>query len=213
MTESLPEPSAPELSLPEPSLPEPAEAERIEGRASAAPSVADQVNGWAKKVLIGVGGVALVIIAYFILAAFLPRWWAGHIGSLVDGSFTRGTSAGLLYGAAGTAITLVLLILAGLALATHRRVAAAVLAGIGVLASIPNLLTLSVVAGTSNSAHAGERIFDVEAPAFRGATLLGVLLGFLIGAAIGFFIYRYRSRGRRLAEAQAALDAQQTPPD
>lgn len=211
MTEPLPDPNLPDPNLPDPVQPEPEQpvVQPEQALPSAGPSFADKAALLGKRALIWLGGIAVVVVAYLILAAFLPRWWAGHIGSLVDGSFTRGTSAGLLYGAGGTAITLVLLMLAGVALAARRSTVAIVLAVLGVAVSVPNLLTLSVVAGTSNSAHAGERIFDVEAPAFRGATLVGVLVGIVIGALIGFFIHRYRSRGRRLTEAQASLAAQQ----
>ncbi len=175
--------------------------------AAAEPGLADRASQWLRTGLIWLAGIVLLVIVYFILAAFLPRWWANHIGANVDGSFTRGTTTGLLFGAVGTALTLVLLGLAALALHSRRNVLAGILAVLGVAASIPNLLTLSVVAGTGNAAHAGERIFDVEAPAFRGASLIGVIVGFVIGALIGFFIYRYRSRGRRLADAQAQLAA------
>lgn len=173
----------------------------------AEPGLGDRVGGWLRTGLIWLAGLVLLVIAYFILAAFLPRWWANRVGSNVNGSFTHGTLSGLLFGAGGTALTLVLLGLAALALHGRRNVLAGVLAVLGVVASLPNLLTLSVVVGTSNAAHAGERIFDVEAPAFRGATLIGVIVGALIAALVGFLIYRYRSRGRRLAEAQAQLAA------
>ena len=50
---------------------------------------------WAKKA-IGIAVMAVVlVIAYFILAAFLPRWWAQRIASLANGSFSAGIAWGL----------------------------------------------------------------------------------------------------------------------
>ena len=40
----------------------------------------------------------VLVIAYFILAAFLPRWWAQRIASLANGSFSAGIAWGLLFG-------------------------------------------------------------------------------------------------------------------
>ncbi|MEZ5209668.1 MULTISPECIES: hypothetical protein [unclassified Gordonia (in: high G+C Gram-positive bacteria)] len=155
-------------------------------------------------------GIALAVLValYFILAAFLPRWWAGRIGDAVDGSFARGTSTGLLIGAFGMALTLIFLGLAGLSLVKRSKIPAIIFAVLGLLAAIPNLLTLSVVVGDSNAAHAGERIFDVQAPAFRAASVWVVIIGAVIGLVVCFYLVRYVRRGEQLAEARAALDAQ-----
>jgi len=55
---------------------------------------------------------------------------------------------------------------------------------IAAVLAAPNWLTLSVVAGNSNAAHAGERIFDVYAPGFRWATLIGVGVGALMAVLL-----------------------------
>ena len=52
-------------------------------------------------------------------------------------------------------------------------------------------MTLGIVLGTGNAAHAGERILDVEAPAFRGATLAGALIAL---GMIGFVAFLMMSR-------------------
>jgi hypothetical protein len=49
------------------------------------------------------------------------------------------------------------------------------------------------VLGRGNAAHAGDRILDVEAPAFRGGTLGGVVLA---GALVGLVGWLFASRGR-----------------
>ncbi|GAC56138.1 hypothetical protein GOHSU_04_00070 [Gordonia hirsuta DSM 44140 = NBRC 16056] len=213
------EQQSPEQQSPEPQNPQPQNLEQQnadlpvtpgpapaqEPSAETRPKLGDRMRDWLRTAVLWFAGVAALVIVYFVLAAFLPRWWANRVGANVDGSFTRGTTSGLLFGILGTALTLVLLGLAALALYQRRKVIAGILAVLGVVASIPNLLTLSVVVGSSKAAHAGERILDVEAPAFRGATLIGVIIGAVLAAVIGFLIYRYRSRGRRLAQAQAEL--------
>jgi hypothetical protein len=61
--------------------------------------------------------------------------------------------------------------------------------------ALPNLLTLGIVVGTGSPAHAGERILDVEAPAFRWATLFG---GVVLAGVIQYLVTSRRRRGRAL---------------
>ncbi|MFT3661702.1 MAG: hypothetical protein QM809_09935 [Gordonia sp. (in: high G+C Gram-positive bacteria)] len=176
------------------------------------PTLADRARD-RMRVLILWGIAAGVLVAlYFILSAFLPRWWAGRVGEFVGDSFVRGTFAGLLLGGVCTAFTLSLFGAAAFALLKHRRVGAILAAAGALVVSIPNLLTLSVVVGTGHAAHAGQRIFDVEAPAFRASTLWGVILGGVIGLVVCYFLWRYHRRGRRLAEAEAALESRESAP-
>ncbi|MFR9753070.1 permease [Nocardia sp. 004] len=136
---------------------------------------------WRVRIIGGVAVLAALVISYFVLSAFIPRWWAQRVGATVDGSFTKGIALGLGYGGLCTAITLFLLLFAVL---IWRRAAGRFLAGaavvIAILFTIPNLMTLTIVLGASGAAHAGERILDVDAPAFRGATLAGALMALLL---------------------------------
>ncbi len=61
----------------------------------------------------------------------------------------------------------------------------------GIAIAIPNLMTLSIVLGNNNAAHAGERILDVDAPAFRGASLVGAI------AAVAILLIAVALIGRR----------------
>ncbi|EOM76164.1 hypothetical protein [Rhodococcus rhodnii] len=144
------------------------------------------------------GAVVLAVILYFILAAFLPRWWAGVIGRSVDGSFGRGIGTGL---ALGLVCTLAPLVLIGFAVLYHgrlRNLPTLILAVLGVALAVPNLLTLTVVLGGGNGAHAGQRIFDVEAPGFRAASLWGAIIAVVVAIALALFVWRYRRRGSEL---------------
>lgn len=164
--------------------------------------IGDRANTVAKKVVIGLVIAVLVVITYFILEAFLPRWWAGQIGDRVDGSFSRGVGTGLVIGFVCTFVPLLLLVLAFVSRTRLRNVPTIIAAILAIVVAIPNLLTLAVVAGGGNGAHAGERIFDVDAPGFRAASLWGVIAGVVIAVAVGYFIWRYRRRGRQLRETR-----------
>ncbi|MFG1797279.1 permease [Nocardia sp. NPDC049149] len=137
---------------------------------------------WKTWLIGGVAVVAILFVAYFILSAFIPRWWAQRIAEMVNGSFAKGIGWGLAYGGLCTLIPLFLLLFA---VRVWRKRAGRFLAGVAavlaVLVAIPNLMTLTIVLGGSNAAHAGQRILDVDAPAFRGAALVGA-----IAAAVAF---------------------------
>ena len=70
--------------------------------------------------------------------------------------------------------------------------------------ALPNLLTLGIVLGRGNAAHAGDRTLDVEAPGFRGAVLVGAVVAVVA-------LIRVRSRlpgaGRATARGRAATPA------
>ncbi|TQF74235.1 hypothetical protein FK531_06245 [Rhodococcus spelaei] len=169
--------------------------------------------GWAKKAIAGAVLLVVLVITYFVLAAFLPRWWAQQAGSLSSGSFTRGIAWGLLYGVLCTLLPLLLIQLAwrvrGRKFSRAAQIASVVLA---VILALPNLMTLTVVLGNNTAAHAGERILDVDAPGFRGASLVGAIIGVLAFAVLVWLGVAYRRRGRELSRMrdQARATEQQT---
>ncbi|MFM1724261.1 MULTISPECIES: hypothetical protein [Rhodococcus] len=161
---------------------------------------------WARKAIWAAVIVVALIVLYFILAAFLPRWWSQSVGSLSSGSFSRGIMWGLLYGVVCTAVPLLLFYSAWRSRHRKRaRVWVISLLVLGFVVAIPNLLTLSVVLGNSSAAHAGERTFDVDAPGFRGASLWGAIIGALLFAVAVFLDVRYRKRGNELEKLRGDL--------
>lgn len=158
--------------------------------AAPGPAHAGRSRNWKKTLILAGVALVLLIAAYFILNALIPRWWSQRIGDAVHGSLTTGTILGLCIGFACTLVPLFVLTLA-LRPRTHWkwRIAWIVLA---LMLAAPNLCTLSVVAGGGSGAHAGQRTLDVNAPAFRGASLIGVLLGAALYAVLMYFILRRR---------------------
>ena len=151
---------------------------------------------WNRRILWGAVGLALVIVLYLFSAAFLPRWWAQRVGDQVGQSFAGGVWWGLFY---GVVFTLLPLVVARQALRRRWRwqTRIGIVIGALVLAS-PNLMTLGIVWGNGNAAHAGERILDVEAPAFRGATLFGAIGGALAAGTVQYLVISRRHRGNEL---------------
>jgi len=159
---------------------------------------------WLKRVIMFASLGAVLVIVYFILAAFLPRWWAERIGELSDRGFARGIAWGLLFGGLCTLVPLLQVLVA--VLFRHKRggrVIVGIAALLALLFALPNLMTLSIVLGGNSAAHAGQRIMDVEAPGFRGASLVGAIIAALVFVGVVALTMQYRRRGRELAKARA----------
>ncbi|MGB6181242.1 MAG: permease [Rhodococcus sp. (in: high G+C Gram-positive bacteria)] len=163
--------------------------------ATAPSNTSSSANPWKRRAILIGSGVVLLIVAYFVLSAFLPRWWSLRVEELADRTFTRGILWGLLFGIVCTFAPLMLFWgawgvrgkRAGKQLAIGSVILAVVLA-------VPNLLTLTIVLGTSNAAHAGERTLDTSAPGFRGATALGAIIAVVLVALVVFAVTRRRRR-------------------
>jgi hypothetical protein len=170
------------------------------------PSVAPGPN-WSRRIVVGLVAAGALFLIGIAGAAFLPRWWAQRIGDQVQGSITAGTLVGLFYGFVFTLAPLILLWLAFRLLDSWRLRIAALVAAIVVAA--PNLLTLGIVLGSGSGAHAGDRILDVEAPGFRGGTLIGALAAAacLVGA---WYLLASRRRAWRHADS---VSAESTEPE
>jgi hypothetical protein len=143
--------------------------------------------------LLGVGAVVLIVV---LAGAFLPRWWSHRIGSQVDESITKGIVLGLVL---GFVFTFFPLLVAWLGFRSVRSLRGyVVVALLAAVLAAPNLLTLGNVVGAGSGAHAGDRTLDVEAPGFRGATLVGALVAF---ALLAWPWWTLRSRRRRRVRA------------
>jgi hypothetical protein len=147
---------------------------------------------WKKRVI--TGGILLVVlvIAYFVLSAYIPRWWSQRMGRAIDGQISTGVLLGLCFGLIFTIVPLGLLYWAmRRSMRWKTRVFWLALA---LVLAAPNLMTLGVAIGTGSGSHAGQRTMDVDAPMFRGATLIGVLSAILIFVVM---VVLYRRRGPR----------------
>ena len=161
---------------------------------------------WVRRIVLVIVLIGVAYLVYLMSAAFFPRWWAQRVADQVDGSVTRGTTWGLFYGVVFTAVPL--LLLAQVRRGFFSWAWRGIVALVAIALAAPNWLTLSVVAGNSNAAHAGERIMDVDAPGFRAATLIGVIIGAVLVIAFTAATMRLKSRRnevRRLKEERDRL--------
>ncbi|MFD6142638.1 hypothetical protein [Promicromonospora sp. NPDC060271] len=196
-----PEATGPSPTGPTPTGPTPSDPAAAQPAASSAARWRPDWRDLVKRLVGVVAVIVAVWLIYLFLDAFLPRWWAQVIGNAVDGSFTAGAWWGLLIGGV---FTLAPVLLLAQAVLTRRslRVRSGFLA-LAVLLAVPNLLTLGIVLGTSAAAHAGERILDVDGPAFRGGTAWGAVIGGLVALTIVTMGVLYRRRGAQLKELRA----------
>ncbi|MBB5917856.1 glucan phosphoethanolaminetransferase (alkaline phosphatase superfamily) [Nocardia transvalensis] len=169
---------------------------------------------WRNRILAFLAVAVVVVVAYFILAAFIPRWWAQRIATMSGhGSFAKGIWSGLALGFVCTLVPLLLLLFAAL---MWRRRAGRFLAGaaavLAIATAIPNLMTLTIVLGGNTAAHAGERILDVDAPGFRGATLIAAIVAAALFLLLVFVVLRRRYRTRRAAKRPAPAGPVETTP-
>ena len=171
-------------------------------QAPAPPAASPQKPIGHRLLLLG-GILVAAVVIYFIAAATIPRWWAHRIGDQVDGSGTAGVGLGLFYGFVFTFLPLLVL---SFALVRRRswRLRAWFVAG-AILLALPNLFTLGIVLGRGSAAHAGERILDVDAPYFRGATLVGAIVGALAAVGVRFLLDSRRRHKRQEDELRDEL--------
>lgn len=149
-----------------------------------------------RKVLGAVVALVVAVLGWYLGAAVIPRWWAQRVGGLVDGRLTVGTLTGLAVGAACTLVPLLVLWAGVRFRRTWKRALGFVV--VAAITAAPNLFLLGIVLGDGNAAHAGERILDVEGPGFRGASLVGAVLGALAFAAV-LYLATSRNVNRRRA--------------
>jgi hypothetical protein len=158
---------------------------------------------WVNRAVLALVLVALAYIAYALSAAFFPRWWAQRVGDQVGGQLSAGTLWGLFYGFVFTFIPL--LVLAQMRRRFFNWTWRFIVLAVAVVLATPNWLTLAVVLGNSNAAHAGERIFDVEAPGFRNATAIGAAAAFVVTLVLVGASMRLARRRREVKELKGRL--------
>jgi hypothetical protein len=145
---------------------------------------------WRTTLLVGAITLALLVAAHFILGALVPRWWSQRIGTAVNGNSAMGTGLGLFIGFAFTLFPLFVLTFA-LRPRTSWAIRTTCLK-LGLILALPNLCTLGTATGVGSGALAGQRTMDLEAPAFRGASLAGALIAAGVYLA-GVYLFLRRS--------------------
>ena len=168
---------------------------------------------WKHRLLIAVTLLIVLLLVGVVASATVPRWWAHRVGDQVNESITSGVLIGLFYGFVFTLLPIALLAVVLRWRRTWTTVGIAFLAAL--VLALPNLMTLGIVLGRGNAAHAGQRTLDVQAPAFRGATLAGALLAIAFAAVLAHLIVsrrRARVTARHAHDELIASTSYRTPP-
>lgn len=166
---------------------------------------------WPRRAIIALVVIALLIGGYFFATAFLPRWWAQRVADQADKAFRWGVWWGLVY---GFLCTLVPILVARQAIYRQIRWRGKVaILVVALLLAMPNLMTLGIVLGSGNAAHAGQRILDVEAPGFRGATLAGVIAAAVVGVVVEIALHVRRRHRGELQRLRIEQQIRETAPE
>jgi RsiW-degrading membrane proteinase PrsW (M82 family) len=160
----------------------------------------DNALDTAKRIAISIVGL---LVFGLIAAALLPRWWSRQLGNMVGERNSTGVLVGLTFGVVCTLVPLLLLWLAFRGRSKEKKPWWLVV--VAFVVALPNLFTLWLVVGTGDSATAGRRVLDVDAPGVRFGTLIGVVLAVLaFGGILYLVVSRARARkGERAAQEKA----------
>jgi hypothetical protein len=147
-------------------------------------------DSWKFRLALFLGLIALMCVGYAVAVMLVPRWWGQFMGNRIDGRMSVGTAYGLTIGFVFTVIPLFI------ARQAFRRMSwgmRGVVLALATVVSLPNLMTLGIVMGQGNGAHAGERILDVDGPDFRAASAFGAIgAAVVFVAGLGFAVWRSR---------------------
>ena len=148
-------------------------------------------------------GLAVVAIAYLVGAAVVPRWWAQRVSNVIDGRLLFGNLLGFSVGFVFTLMPLLVLYIGWRFKKSWKRALGFIV--VAVVLAAPNLMTLGIVIGSGNAAHAGERILDVDGPGFRGGSLVGAIVSLVVGFGLIWLIGSRRRNKRKAGELAAEL--------
>lgn len=157
-----------------------------------------------RRIVFIVVAIAALAITYLIGAAVVPRWWAQRISNVIDGRLLFGNLLGFSVGFAFTLLPIFVLSLGWRFKKSWKR-GLMFLVG-ALIAGAPNLMTLGIVLGSGNAAHAGERILDVDGPGFRGGSLVGAIAAVVVGLALMWLVGSRRRNKNKASDLKHELE-------
>ncbi len=157
---------------------------------------------WLFRTILGVAAAAALVIIYLIASVTVPLMWANSIRDQVGGQLGNSIPIGMFYGFVFTFVPILV------AWQAHRsnfnkwvRVSLVVL---GVLLLIPNLLTLSVIYGSSQTAADARSIWANSANWFGTWCQIFMLVGVVAAIAVIVLARMWMRRGKKIREIKAA---------
>ncbi|MFQ4149928.1 hypothetical protein AAGW05_14755 [Arthrobacter sp. LAPM80] len=157
---------------------------------------------WLFRTIIGAIAAVVLVVGYLIASVTVPLVWANSIKGQVGGSLGNSIPLGMFYGFTFTFVPI--LILWQARRSTLHRWARISLAAVGVLLSIPNLMTLGVLYGTTQTSTDARSIWANSANWFGTWSQVFMVIGVVCAVAVIVLGRMWLRRGRKIREIKAA---------
>lgn len=158
---------------------------------------------WLFRTILVAIAVVVLVIAYLILSVTVPLTWANSIKSQVGNNMGNAIPLGMFYGFVFSFVPVVVAWQARRkGLNKWVRVALLVLA---LILTVPNLLTLSVLYGTTTSAKNALSIWNTGGANWFGSwSLTFMVIGVLCAIAVIILGRMWIRRGKKIRQIRAA---------
>ncbi|POH72868.1 hypothetical protein [Arthrobacter glacialis] len=157
---------------------------------------------WLLFTIFGVGGAALLVIAFLIASVTVPLVWANSIRDQVGSQLQNSIPLGMFYGFIFTFFP-VLLVWQARRPKLNKWVRISLLA-VGLLLTLPNLLTLAVLYGDTGTAADARATWATGANWFGTWSQLFMVIGVVSGVAVIVLGRMLLRRGKSIREFKAA---------
>jgi len=158
---------------------------------------------WLRRTIVGVAIAVALVAAFFIVSATVPLTWANAIKSQVGPQLGNSIPLGMFYGFTFSFIP-VLLAWQAHHKNLHTWLRISILA-VAALLTLPNLLTLSVLHGTTTSARNALAIWNTGGANWFGAWSQGFMVAGIVCAITVIILSRiWLHRGKKIRQIKAA---------
>lgn len=157
---------------------------------------------WLFRTILGVIIAAVLVVAYLIASVTVPLIWAKSIGNQVGNQLGNSIPLGMFYGFVFSFIPVLVAWQAH-----HRKLNKWVriaLVALGIALTIPNLLTLGVLYGTTQTAADARSIWANTANWFGTWSQIFMLVGVVCAVIVIVLGRMWMRRGRKIREIKAA---------
>ena len=172
------------------------------GSAKGVKAAKSKMPPWLFRTIVGVVAAVVLVIVYLIASVTVPLMWANSIKDQVGGQLGNSIPLGMFYGFTFTFIPILTAWQAHRSkLPTWLRVS---LVAVGVLLTIPNLLTLGLLFGNTQTAADARSIWANTANWFGTWSQVFMVVGVVCAVAVIVFGRMWLRRGKKLRELKAA---------
>lgn len=167
-----------------------------------APAVKEKMPVWVFRTILGAVAAVVLVVGYLIGSVTVPLMWATSIRDQIGGQLGNSIPLGMFYGFVFSFVPILL------AWQVRRRNlnkwVRIALAALAVLLTIPNLLTLGVLYGGTQTAADARSIWANSANWFGTWSQTFMLAGVVCAVAIIVLGRMWLRRGRKIREIKAA---------